>query len=46
MRTLKEEHVNYREYHDVPDAYQQLQQWLEVDYPQLRMHSALEYNGG
>ncbi len=43
MRTLKEEHVDYTEYHDFTDAYRQLKQWLEVDYTQLRMHSALEY---
>ncbi len=43
MRTLKEEHVDDTEYHDFPDAYQQLKQWLEVDYTQLRMHSALDY---
>ncbi len=43
MRTLKEEHVDYTEYHDFTDAYRQLKQWLEVDYTQLRMHSALAY---
>lgn len=43
MRTLKEEHVDYTEYHDFTDAYRQLKQWLEVDYTQLRIHSALKY---
>jgi transposase InsO family protein len=43
MRTLKEEHVDYTEYVDFRDAERQLKQWLEVEYNQQRIHSALAY---
>ncbi len=43
MRTLKEEHVDYTEYADFRDAEGQLKQWLEVEYNQQRIHSALGY---
>lgn len=43
MRTLKEEHVDYTEYADFADAHRQLKQWLEVEYNQERIHSALAY---
>jgi len=43
MRTLKEEHVDYTEYADFLDAEQQLKHWLEVEYNQQRIHSALAY---
>lgn len=41
MGTLKEEHVDYTEYHDFRDACQQLKQWLDVDDTQLWMRSML-----
>ena len=43
MRTLKEEHVDYTEYANFDDAYQQLAHWLEVEYNTHRVHSALGY---
>jgi len=43
IRTLKEEHVNFTEYTDIDDAQRQLQQWLEVEYMTMRIHSALDY---
>jgi transposase InsO family protein len=43
MRTLKEEHVDYTEYTDFLDAERQLRHWLEVEYNQQRIHSALAY---
>jgi transposase InsO family protein len=43
MRTVKEEHVDYSEYRDFEDAYQQLKHWLEVVYMNERIHEALEY---
>lgn len=43
MRTFKEEHVDYAEYRDVQDAAAQIGPWLEVEYTQERMHSALGY---
>ncbi len=43
MRTLKEEHVDYSEYANFLDAEQQLKHWLEVEYNQQRIHSALAY---
>jgi putative transposase len=43
MRTVKEEHVDYREYRDFEDAYRQLQYWLEVTYMTERIHEALDY---
>jgi len=43
MRTVKEEHVDYSEYRDFEDAYQQLRHWLEVVYMTERIHEALAY---
>jgi putative transposase len=43
MRTVKEEHVDYSEYRDFEDAYQQLKHWLEVIYMTKRIHEALDY---
>jgi len=43
MRTVKEEHVDYSEYRDFEDAYQQLNHWLEVVYMTERIHEALDY---
>jgi putative transposase len=43
MRTFKEEHVDYADYRDVPDARAQIGQWLEREYTQERIHSALGY---
>jgi transposase InsO family protein len=43
VRTLKEEHVDYSDYQDYHDAYRQLKHWLEVEYMQERIHSALGY---
>lgn len=43
IRTLKEEHIDYAEYHDDADALQQIGHWLEVEYMTARIHSALGY---
>lgn len=43
IRTLKEEHVAYAEYHDFDDAWTQIAHWLEVEYMTERIHSALDY---
>lgn len=43
IRTLKEEHLDYTDYRDFDDAYQQLERWLEVEYMTERIHSALDY---
>ncbi len=43
MRTFKEEHVDYADYRDVHDASVQIGQWLEAEYTQERIHSALGY---
>jgi transposase InsO family protein len=43
MRTFKEEHVDYADYRDVSDARTQMGYWLEVEYMQERIHSALAY---
>jgi transposase InsO family protein len=43
IRTLKEEHVDYSEYEDFLDTYQQLTHWIEVEYMTERVHSALGY---
>lgn len=43
MRTFKEEHVDYSDYTDFEDAYQQIAEWLEVTYMTDRVHSALNY---
>ena len=43
MRTLKEEHVDYADYTDFPDALRQIAHWLAVEYNTQRIHSALHY---
>lgn len=43
MRTLKEEHVDYTEYTDFEDAFQQIKHWLEVTYMTQRIHQSLDY---
>ena len=43
MRTLKEEHVDFADYADFPDAVRQIAHWLEVQYNTQRIHSALDY---
>ena len=43
MRTLKEEHVDYADYTDSPDAMRQIAHWIEVEYNTQRIHSALRY---
>lgn len=43
MRTFKEEHFDYTEYTDFVDAYQQIEEWIEVDYMTERLHESLGY---
>jgi putative transposase len=43
MRTFKEEHFDYTEYTDFVDAYQQIEDWIEVDYMTERLHESLGY---
>lgn len=43
MRTIKEELVDYADWHSFDEAYTQIQYWLEVEYNSLRIHSALDY---
>lgn len=43
IRTVKEEQVDYADYRDFEDAYQQLKHWLEVEYMTERVHSSLHY---
>jgi len=43
MRAVKEEHVDYTEYEDFEDAFQQLKHWLEVIYTTERIHQSLDY---
>lgn len=43
MRTLKEEHVDFADYADFPDARRQIAHWLEVEYNTQRIHSSLKY---
>jgi putative transposase len=43
MRTLKEEHIDYTDYRDIPDAMEQLTEWLEIEYMTERIHSSLDY---
>jgi transposase InsO family protein len=43
MRTFKEEHVDYSDYIDFEDAYQQIAEWIEGVYMTDRVHSALDY---
>ena len=43
MRTFKEEHIDYTEYDDFADAVDQIAYWLEIEYMNERIHSALDY---
>jgi transposase InsO family protein len=43
MRTLKEELVDYADWHTFDEAYAAIQHWLEVEYNFHRIHSALDY---
>ena len=43
IRTLKEEHIDYSDYHHFADAQTQLAHWLEVEYMTERIHSSLAY---
>lgn len=43
IRTVKEEHVDYSDYHDFEDALSQIKHWLEVVYMRERIHQALDY---
>ena len=43
MRTLKEELVDYADWHTFDEAHAQIHHWLEVEYNVYRIHSALEY---
>jgi len=43
MRTLKEELVDYADWHTFDETFTDLQHWLEVEYNVHRIHSALNY---
>src|SRR5258708_27160804 len=43
MPTLKDQHVDYADYADFPDAHQQIAHLLQIDYNSLRIHSSLNY---
>lgn len=43
MRTIKEELVDYADWHNFDEAHRQIQHWLEVEYNVWRIHSALDY---
>lgn len=43
MRTIKEELVDYADWHSFDEAYPHIQHWLEVEYNVCRIHSALDY---
>jgi len=43
IRTFKEEHIDYTEYHNFADAVEQIADWLENEYMTERIHSALNY---
>jgi transposase InsO family protein len=43
MRTIKEELVDYTDWHSFDEAYPHIQHWLEVEYNVFRIHSALDY---
>ena len=43
MRTLKEELVDYADWHSFDEALADIQHWLEVEYNTCRIHSALNY---
>lgn len=43
IRTLKEEHIDYSDYRDFDDAFEQLAHWLEIEYMTERIHSSLGY---
>ena len=38
MRTLKEELVDYADWHNFDEAYSEIQRWLEVEYNIYRIH--------
>ena len=41
--TLKEELVNYADWHSFDEAYADIRHWLDVEYNVHRIHSALDY---
>jgi putative transposase len=43
MRTIKEEEVDWSEYRNFTEAYQQIEQFLEDVYMKKRIHSSLDY---
>jgi transposase InsO family protein len=43
IRTFKEEHIDYTEYSDFVDAFEQIAYWLEIEYMTERIHSSLDY---
>lgn len=43
MRTLKEELVDYADWHSFDEALADIQHWLKVEYNGCRIHSALNY---
>jgi putative transposase len=43
IRTFKEEHVDFADYHSFDDACEQIGHWLDVTYNTLRIHSAHDY---
>lgn len=43
MRTLKEELVDYADWHSFDEAQADIQHWLQVEYNVFRIHSALNY---
>jgi len=43
MRTIKEELVDYADWHTFDHAQAHIQHWLEVEYNVCRIHSALDY---
>jgi transposase InsO family protein len=43
MRTIKEELVDYADWHSFDEALAQIKHWLEVEYNVCRIHSALNY---
>jgi putative transposase len=40
---LKQEHVDFTEYEDFDDAFDQLKPWLESEYMMEHIHSTLDY---
>jgi putative transposase len=43
MRTLKEELVDYADWHSFDQALAAIRHWLDVEYNVHRIHSALNY---